>query len=774
MADYSTELAELLPEPSNDGSKGIGINLRRLLKMRARYMIAAFVLIVVPAAALVWKTVPPYFTATAHIEFKSTSPQLIEQRFGSGENFNEFRQYMAAQVELIGNYNTISALLQDEAIMALPSMQKAAADANVLGYLRENIEASPQAGSNLVSVSFTTPYREDSIAITNAIAESYLTNAEERRQNIGGQALASLRESEKNFTKRLREQQEDRERLAKELEVALTPAGNDPTNAIVIMTEATRAALATAQGDKIRAETEQTRIQEEITRVQGIFEEHRKDPHKVVLYADVDGRIDGFQEIMLLIESVSQLQAELNTKKQLYQEGASQLRGTEAELAGKRRELRDKRAEIRGQVIESILTALQQDLKVQQLAAQDAKTRIAEYNSELAEQNRLYRDMSFRQEKVRLLERDIALTEENLAETRQQIAAIETNSQAPARTSLAMPANSPEIPSQKERIKFILLACMFGVTMAVSLGIILEVLDQKIRSGQDIAYATDLPVLATIPHAKEERFPRRTDMATIVSSHPNSMTSDQIRQTVARLLHWNRRGQDLRACAIVSPVNGDGKTTLAVNLAIALAQADRKVLLVDVDSRNPQVENAFGLERAPGLSEMLSREHLARDPDRQTEYENLYVLGPGLDNYSLAERLASKEMKDFMEGARRLFDNVIIDTPAALLAAEPKLIAPLVDGVILVAGAGTLSFGKLKRGIRTLEECGAFILGVVINRVRHTAGGYLRENIKAYYRQTGSPRNGGPLTVKAGNGHTKRKREKVLAVSHQEDKDEEL
>ncbi len=163
---------------------------------------------------------------------------------------------------------------------------------------------------------------------------------------------------------------------------------------------------------------------------------------------------------------------------------------------------------------------------------------------------------------------------------------------------------------------------------------------------------------------------------------------------------------------------------------------------MDTDSRNPSVEHAFGFRPAVGLSELLRGEELKHDPDRATEYENLYVLGPGLHSGDLIERMGSREMREFLEGAAELFDHIIVDSPASLLMAETRFLAALVDGVVVVAGAGVSSFGMLRRCLDSVEETGARILGIVVNGVRPSPGGYLRQNLDQYYSEE-SHRQGG-------------------------------
>jgi len=367
---------------------------------------------------------------------------------------------------------------------------------------------------------------------------------------------------------------------------------------------------------------------------------------------------------------------------------------------------------------------------------QEAEEKIANNNNLLEGERKANVLESNKILNVQKKQQEIELARKDKDRITKSINALTVEIEGPARVSATGPATSSGKPDQSDRIKLGLLSILGAFSFSLIFGVFLEFRDQNIRSEQDVAYVTDLPVLATIPHTKEDKLPKDVNVATVTADYPNSMTADQFRQVVARMIQWEHRGRRMQSIAVVSPQHNEGKSILASNLAIALAQSDRKVLLVDANSRNPAVERFFNLEPAEGLTDMLSGESLVQDPDRETYIENLYVVGTGIHDTDLIEKLASKEMSNFIRGAERLFDYVIIDTPAALLTSEAKLLAPMVSGILVSVGAGKSSFGVLRRCIRNMEESGGMILGVVVNGVRHVTGGYLRQNRDMYYSQS--------------------------------------
>jgi Mrp family chromosome partitioning ATPase len=118
---------------------------------------------------------------------------------------------------------------------------------------------------------------------------------------------------------------------------------------------------------------------------------------------------------------------------------------------------------------------------------------------------------------------------------------------------------------------------------------------------------------------------------------------------------------------------------------------------------------------------------------RATEFPNLFVLGPGLRGSELVGKLASRDIVEFLEHAEETFEHVIIDTPPSLIMSDAKLLAPIVDGVIAVAGVGISTIGMLRRCLNELQQGGANVLGVVLNGIRPTRGGYMSRNVEQYY-----------------------------------------
>ena len=185
------------------------------------------------------------------------------------------------------------------------------------------------------------------------------------------------------------------------------------------------------------------------------------------------------------------------------------------------------------------------------------------------------------------------------------------------------------------------------------------------------------------------------------------------------------RGLRRPTLMVTSANPGDGKTLLAANLAISIAQSGRKVLLLDGDLRRPRVHQLFGVNVEVGVSSVVSGQVDPPEAVQQTAVENLSVVACGPLPVNPAELLTAPEFEQCLQYYREQFDFVIVDCPPLLAVADPCIIAPLVDGVILTVRIARDRRTQVLRSKELLEGVNANVLGVVVNGADTvTEGGY--------------------------------------------------
>ncbi len=208
---------------------------------------------------------------------------------------------------------------------------------------------------------------------------------------------------------------------------------------------------------------------------------------------------------------------------------------------------------------------------------------------------------------------------------------------------------------------------------------------------------------------------------------PHEVPNEEFRSLRTRLNHLQSQ-QDLHSLVVTSASPAEGKSFTAVNLALAQAQLEQPVLLADLDLRRPVIHNLFQCERTPGLADFLLSEQPLEQCIRRIEGTNLYFLPAGSPVKNPLELLNMRHVKQTLDGLRKIFNWVILDTPPLLFSADANLLATMTDGSILVVRIGSTTYDSVIRAMQTL--CENNVLGIVANGAR---AGELYSKYTYYY-----------------------------------------
>lgn len=254
------------------------------------------------------------------------------------------------------------------------------------------------------------------------------------------------------------------------------------------------------------------------------------------------------------------------------------------------------------------------------------------------------------------------------------------------------------------------LGLAFGLLLGLLLAVARELLDVTIRAPEVLDELFDAPTIGTIAFDPAvERAPL------IVEDESRSPRAEAIRQ-----LRTNLQFLDVdnppRVFLVTSSVASEGKSTVAANLAIAFAELDIRVLLVEADLRRPRLSTYLGIERSVGLSSVLAGQ-VQLDDVLQPWGDHLSVLPSGPTPPNVASMLGSARMTELVGSWRSRFDVVIVDSPPLLPVTDAALISTMTDGVIIVARHGLVTRKQLTNSVRGLEAVGAHIFGFVFNMI---------------------------------------------------------
>lgn len=289
----------------------------------------------------------------------------------------------------------------------------------------------------------------------------------------------------------------------------------------------------------------------------------------------------------------------------------------------------------------------------------------------------------------------------------------------------------PTSPSSPDLGRSLLLAIIVGLILGIGAALVRERLDDRLRGGRDLDERIGAPILATVPRVPGWK--RRSNTVLIARTAPKGAIAESYR-TLRTNLQFLAKDQRLQVLAVTSPTAGQGKTTTVANLAVTLAQAGLRVIAVSCDLRKPRLHHFFDLGNSTGLSDLLAgRLSLPRSSAQPFDIDLLRVIASGPTPSNPAELLNSQAMHDLLGELRRYADFVLLDLPPVLAVSDPMVVAPMADGVLIVADANLTSKGAASHTREQLELVGAKIVGCVLNNFSPQQAAYYPYDNNFYY-----------------------------------------
>ena len=304
----------------------------------------------------------------------------------------------------------------------------------------------------------------------------------------------------------------------------------------------------------------------------------------------------------------------------------------------------------------------------------------------------------------------------------------------------ASPPGSPISPDVGRNLALALLA---GLFLGIGFALLRHNLDTRVRTAKDLAEMSGHPVLASVPMSKNGEAHQL-----FMETDPFSPHAEAIRRLRTNLMFVDVTTRK-HSFLVTSPMPGEGKTTTVVNLAMAMADAGTKVLLVDADLRNPSVAKTLGLEGSVGLTTVLLGRATLDEMMMQWGQTDLFVLPAGEIPPNPSELLGSEAMRDLFAQLTERFDFVLVDTPPVLPVTDAMVVDKLTGGSLMVVAANRTRKRHVADALRVFETSGAKLAGTALNMAPMESVAYY-----GYYRQEhqgadGSADEQDPLLVDA-------------------------
>lgn len=288
------------------------------------------------------------------------------------------------------------------------------------------------------------------------------------------------------------------------------------------------------------------------------------------------------------------------------------------------------------------------------------------------------------------------------------------------------PALPPKIAIQPRPVFNLAIALALGTLLGIAVCVGLDFADSSLRNQEEVEELLEAPVLGMVPVIGDVPNKRRNkkvepaelkDRDLAVHQHPTSSAAEACRSIRTNLLFISP-DKPLRSLVVTSPGPQEGKTTTAISLAITMAQAGSRVLLVDTDLRRPRLHRSFSMPNEKGVTSLIASRNLSLPQVvRTSPVPNLDLLLCGPVPPNPAELLHTKRFTELIAECVVAYDLVIFDSPPTSAVTDPAIIGNLVDGALLVVRAGKTSRPAAMFAKRQLADAKANVVGVVINHV---------------------------------------------------------
>lgn len=268
--------------------------------------------------------------------------------------------------------------------------------------------------------------------------------------------------------------------------------------------------------------------------------------------------------------------------------------------------------------------------------------------------------------------------------------------------------------------------------LGLTLGVILirEIVDQRVKGPSDITMIRGVRLLGIIPSADEDPS-RPGSVETAFRDSPTGAVSEGFRQVRSQTVKRMQQAGH-KSLLVLAGAPESGASSVVSNLAMGMAASELRVLVIDANFRRPAQHRIFKLAEGPGLGDVLTHKTSLDQAIQQSSIPNLFLLAAGSGpSRAVPERLATETMSQIIKDASAKFDMVIVDTAPAMIAGEGLALANRTDAVAMVVKAFSEKRGLIARLRDQLQDARAEFIGIAVNAVRGSSGGYLRKNIKA-------------------------------------------
>jgi len=282
------------------------------------------------------------------------------------------------------------------------------------------------------------------------------------------------------------------------------------------------------------------------------------------------------------------------------------------------------------------------------------------------------------------------------------------------------PAEVPVKPQKPKKRLNMLLSVIVGLFGGIGLAFFFDYLDDTVKSVEDLERLVMWPFLGNVPDTNSVGKLKGFEKDLLTLARPKEPIAEAYRSIRTSIFFSSTKEHPLKSVIVTSLGPQEGKTMTICNLAVAIVQSQKKVLVVDADMRKSRLHDVFKMENGIGLSSFLSGQTEFDGVVQKTDVENLFLVSGGLHPPNPSELLASDKIKEFIDKAEDNFDFILFDTPPVAVVADASILSHVVDGTIIVIESGKTVKKVLPRIDQVFKEAQARVIGFLVNRASPT------------------------------------------------------
>jgi len=632
----------------------------------------------------------PIYTSTSKVYIEQSGPKIISET--EEGIMTQSNNYLYTQAELLKSSPILTSVVETPGIKQMQTFAKVD---NPVALLKSVLDVRVGTKDDIISVLFKSPYPAEAAQIVNSVVDSYIKYHTSRKRSNSAEVLKILQNEKNKRDKELSEKLKATMDFKRE-NVSLA-FETDQGNIIIerlgkLSTVLTEAQLATIES-KSAYESAKAMMSDPARLTQFIEAQRAKGVY-----------VSTVSEKGELMSKLDQLQLRHKDRLRQVTPEHPAVTSLENEIA----RLKSQIDELDADFAQAQLAVVEQ----QYLAAKEKEDQIAKYYED---QRQLALNLNEQLAQYTILQSDWEQTKKLCDILGDRIKEVNVTEDVGAlNISILEFARQANKPSEPQKARYVGLALIIGLMLGCALALLRDWMDQTLRSAEEVSSVLGVPVLGVVPSMYGER--SIIARGRKVHFEPNSRAAEAYRAIRTSVFFGVPEGK-AKTILVTSPGSLEGKTILASNLAISMAQAGQKTLLLDADFRNPMQYQVFEMNGSNGLVSLLSGTTTLERAIHSTGVDGLELLPCKTQLVNSAEILNSKSFAKLIKNLSDKYDRVIIDSPPVLPVTDAQIIAAISDITLLVlrADKSTRKSGRMARD--GLLSVGANLLGVVVNNV---------------------------------------------------------